>query len=66
MLTLTKVSGKKFLINPDKITFVEECGDTRVSLDTGENILVQESAENIQKYFVHYKQSTNGQVPQKK
>ncbi|SCA58680.1 Uncharacterized protein YlzI [Chlamydiales bacterium SCGC AB-751-O23] len=57
MIELTKLSGKKFLINSDLITCIEACGDTRVSLLNGENQLVKEKNEEIQEKIKSYKKS---------
>lgn len=52
---LTKFTGEEFLVNPDVIKCVEHCGDTIITLVTGERILVKESIEEVRESFMAYK-----------
>ncbi|MCH1430235.1 MAG: flagellar FlbD family protein [Chlamydiales bacterium] len=57
MIELTKLSGKKFLLNSDLITSIEDCGDTLISLSNGENQLVREKPDEVQEKITNYKRN---------
>jgi len=47
MIELTKMSGRKVLVNPELIELVEETPDTVVLFTTGRKIIVKESRQEI-------------------
>lgn len=47
MIEVTKINGKKILVNPDLLEIVEETPDTVVTLTTGKKIIVKESRQEI-------------------
>lgn len=63
MFKLTKFTGEEFLVNPDMIKIVEDCGDTVVTFVTGERVLVKESSEMVRRRFLAYKKETGAQMP---
>lgn len=63
MFKLTKFTGEEFLINPEMIKLVEDCGDTVVTLVTGERVLVKEGCEEIRDRFMAYKREAGSQAP---
>lgn len=63
MFKLTKFTGEDFLVNPDMIKMVEDCGDTAVTLITGERLLVRESSDEIRERFLAYKREQGAQLP---
>lgn len=63
MFSLTRFTGEEFFINPDMIKFVEYCGDTVITLITGERVLVRESMDEVKKSFMEYKRQVGSQLP---
>lgn len=63
MIKLTKFTGESFFVNPETIKFVEDCGDTVVTLITGERMLVKEASEEIRDLFLNYKKQIAGVLP---
>lgn len=63
MFSLTRFTGEEFLINPETIKTVEFCGDTVITLITGERLLVRETPQLIQERFLAYKQSLGRELP---
>ena len=47
MIEVTKLNGKKILVNPDLLEIVEETPDTVITLTTGKKIIVKESRQEI-------------------
>ena len=47
MIEVTKLNGKKILVNPDLLEIVEETPDTVLTLTTGKKIIVKESRQEI-------------------
>ncbi|MFW6267079.1 MAG: flagellar FlbD family protein [Halanaerobium sp.] len=56
MIKLTRTSGKEFLLNADLIEEVQETPDTVITLTNGRKLLVKESADDIIKKVVKYRQ----------
>lgn len=57
MIVVTRLNNKELTINCDLIEFIEETPDTVVTFTTGTKIVVKESAEEIKKRILEYKQS---------
>jgi flagellar protein FlbD len=47
MIRLTRLSGRPFVLNADRILYVEETPDTIITLDTKERVLVKDSAKDV-------------------
>lgn len=47
MIELTKMSGRKVLVNPELIELVEETPDTVILFTTGRKIIVKESRQEV-------------------
>ena len=60
MILLTKFTGEEFMVNPDMIKTVEDCGDTMITYVTGERVLVRETLKEIRERFMQYKSSVGG------
>ena len=56
MLTLTYLSGATAYLNPDVIKTVEATPDTVITLQTGEKLLVAETAREVRELFMDYQQ----------
>ena len=55
MIELTKMSGRKVLVNPELIELVEETPDTVVLFNTGRKIIVKESRQEIKNLVKSYR-----------
>jgi len=55
MIEVTKLNGKKILINAELIERVEESPDTVISLISGSKIIVKESRQEIRNLVILYK-----------
>lgn len=54
MIKLTRLSGKPFALNAERILYVEETPDTIVTLENKERILVKESADDVIARVIEY------------
>jgi flagellar protein FlbD len=54
MLTLTYLSGSTVYLNPDVIKTVEATPDTVITLQTGDKLLVLETAHEVRELFMDY------------
>lgn len=55
MIELTKMSGRKVLVNPELIELVEETPDTVVLFTTGRKIIVKESRQEVKNLVKLYR-----------
>ncbi len=57
MIELTKLNGKKFVLNAELIETVEATPDTVVTLSTDKKLIVLENVAEIIKKVVEYKKN---------
>ena len=55
MIEVTKLNGKKIMINAELIETIEETPDTMVSFVTGRKIIVKESRQEVKNLVILYK-----------
>ena len=55
MIELTKMNGRKVLVNPDLIELVEETPDTVILFTTGRKIIVKESRQDVKNLVKSYR-----------
>lgn len=55
MITVTRLNGKEFMINPDLIEFIEETPDTVITFTTGTKVVVKESSKQIKESIIAFK-----------
>lgn len=55
MIEVTRLNGKKMLINAELIERVEESPDTVITLTSGSKILVKESRQEIRNLVILYR-----------
>lgn len=55
MIEVTKMNGRKVLVNPDLIEFVEETPDTVVLFTTGRKIIIKESRQEVKNLVKSYR-----------
>jgi flagellar protein FlbD len=54
MIKLTRLNGQPFVINAEKIRYVEQTPDTVVCCDTGEKMMVKERLEEVVRRAIEY------------
>lgn len=54
MIALTRLNGQEFVINAEKIRYVESTPDTIVCCDTGEKLLVKEDVKEVMRRAIEY------------
>jgi flagellar protein FlbD len=54
MITLTRLNGQAFVINAEKIRYVESTPDTVVCCDTGEKMMVRETLAEVTRRAIDY------------
>jgi len=54
MITLTRLNGQSFVMNAEKIRFVEATPDTVVCCDTGEKLMVRETLAEVTRRAIDY------------
>jgi len=55
MISVTRLNGKKFVVNSELIEIVESTPDTVITLITGKKIIVLESIDEIVEKTVKYR-----------
>lgn len=55
MIEVTRLKGKKMMINAELIETVEETPDTVITLTNGKKFVVSESAEEVISLVIEYK-----------
>lgn len=63
MITVTRLNGKRIVVNADLIRTVEENPDTTIKLVNGDHIIVRESMERVVELAVEYGQSLRKLLP---
>ena len=54
MILLTRLNGQSFVINAEKIRYVESTPDTIVCCDTGEKMMVKETLQEVTRRAIDY------------
>ena len=54
MITLTRLNGQAFVINAEKIRYIESTPDTIVCCDTGEKLMVRETLNEVTRRAIEY------------
>jgi len=57
MIIVTRLNGKKFVVNADLIKVVEENPDTTLRLTTGDTLIVKESMKEVVELTIEYGRS---------
>ncbi|GHV37454.1 hypothetical protein FACS18949_17760 [Clostridia bacterium] len=56
MIKASRLNGKEFYLNSDLIEFIEETPDTVLSMTTGKKLVVTESADEIRRRVIVFRQ----------
>lgn len=54
MINLTRLNGQAFVINAEKIRYIEATPDTVVCCDTGEKMMVRETLAEVIRRAIDY------------
>ena len=54
MIALTRLNGQRFVVNADKIRYVESTPDTVVCCDTGDRMMVKETLQEVMQRAIDY------------
>jgi len=54
MINLTRLNGQAFVMNADKIRYIESTPDTVVCCDTGEKMMVRETLAEVTRRAIDY------------
>jgi flagellar protein FlbD len=54
MIALTRLNGHQFVVNAEKIRYIEATPDTIVCCDTGEKLMVRETLQEVMSRAIEY------------
>ena len=54
MIPVTRLNGKRFVVNAEQIRYIESTPDTVITLVTGDKVMVTETLEDVVKLAVQY------------
>lgn len=54
MIHLTRLNGSEFVVNADKIKYIEQTPDTMICCDAGEKLIVKESLGEVIRRSIEY------------
>jgi flagellar protein FlbD len=54
MIALTRLNGHQFVVNAEKIRYIEATPDTIVCCDTGEKLMVRETLQEVMSKAIEY------------
>jgi flagellar protein FlbD len=54
VICLTRLNGQAFVVNAEKIRYVESTPDTMVCCDTGDRIIVKETLQEVVRRAIDY------------
>ena len=54
MICLTRLNGEVFVVNAEKIRYLEQTPDTLVCCDNGEKLMVKESLQEVIRRAIEY------------
>ena len=54
MIALTRLNGQQFVLNAEKIRYIESTPDTVVCCDTGEKMMVKETLAEVMRLAIEY------------
>jgi flagellar protein FlbD len=57
MIKLTRLGGGEFVLNAERIQYVEELPDTYITMVEGERVVVRESADEVVRRAIDYQRS---------
>lgn len=58
MIILTRLNGQQFVINAEKIKFLEQTPDTVVCCEGGDKVMVRETLQEVVRKSIDYARMT--------
>jgi flagellar protein FlbD len=62
MISLTRLNGSTFYLNPDVIWLVDTTPDTVITMVNGEHLLVKETPHEVSQLFIAFKLQIHGKL----
>ena len=54
MIVVTRLNGQQFVVNAEKIRYVESTPDTMICCDTGDKVMVKETLAEVTRRAIEY------------
>jgi len=54
MIVVTRLNGQRFVVNAEKIRYVESTPDTLICCDTGDKVMVKETLAEVTRKAIEY------------
>ena len=54
MITVTRLNGQQFVMNAEKIRYLESTPDTLICTDTGDKVMVKETLQEVMRRAIDY------------
>ena len=64
MIELSRMNGKKFILNCEQIRTVEAAPDTIITLLSGEKLMVKEATEEVVRLTANYRKKLHQESPE--
>ena len=58
MIKVSRINGKRFVVNCDLIELIEETPDTVITLTTGKKLVIKESVDEVIEKVIIFKRYT--------
>ena len=62
MICLTRLNGQQFVVNAEKIRYIESAPDTILCCDNGERMMVREPLQEVVRRAIDYARTIRKQV----
>ena len=54
MIAVTRLNGKRFVVNAEQIRYIEATPDTMITLISGDKVMVKEDLEEVVRLAIEY------------
>jgi len=54
MIVVTRLNGQQFVVNAEKIRYLESTPDTLICCDTGDKVMVKETLAEVTRKAIEY------------
>jgi len=54
VIAVTRLNGKKFVVNAEQIRYVESTPDTMITLMSGDKVMVRETLDQVVRLSIDY------------
>jgi flagellar protein FlbD len=63
MIAVTRLNGKKFVVNAEHIRYLESTPDTLITLENGDKFMVKETLDDVVNLVIQYQRQIHAFVP---